>query len=129
MSAHEPTAIDEARAQFGRQFSWPAFLIPILWYPAHGLWVRAALFTMLLPLGLGLIVGWLEAIVPVRELRLGYITVYVAFAAWFARDARSLYIRRHPSHSPESLKARERAWLAVALFIQAIAIGGLLLRL
>jgi uncharacterized membrane protein len=84
---------------------------------------------MLLPLGLGLVAGRLEAIVPIRALRIGYITIYVVFAAWFARDAHGRYLRRRPNWSPESLEVRERAWLAIALVIQALALGGLLLSL
>lgn len=105
------------------RFNLAAFLLPMIWGPAHGQWAGA----VFLPL-------WLFADSIVRSAAAmgtagriaaaGAVAVTVAMAAWFARRADGLGWRRVCDRvSVEEWAARQRAWAVVSVPVAAALLG------
>lgn len=105
------------------RFNLAAFLLPMIWGPAHGQWAGA----VFLPL-------WLFADSIVRSAAgmgtagriaaAGAVAVTVAMAAWFARRADGLGWRRVCDRvSVEEWAARQRVWAVVSVPVAAALLG------
>ncbi len=108
------------------RFNLAAFLLPMIWGPAHGQWAGV----VFLPLWLfaDSIVRSSASFGPVARVASWLVVaVTVAMAAFFAKRANGLAWRRTWERvSVERFAARQRVWAAVAVPVFAFLLGGAL---
>lgn len=125
---HHPSSVvgtlslkdDRELPQLAR-FNWGAFLMPMVWGPAHGLWVGAVLFPV-----------WLFAdSIVMSAYRTGgllwvaaaaVVAATIGFMAWFATTASiPAYLRVSHKVSIPRFNRRQRVWAAMgAVFMLAV---------
>lgn len=108
------------------RFNIAAFLLPMIWGPAHGQWAGA----VFLPLWLfadSIVRSSADMGTAGRVAAAGAVAVTVAMAAWFARRADGLGWRRVCDRvSVEAWAARQRVWAAASVPVAAVLLGAAL---
>lgn len=115
--------IDDERPPALPAINWAAFLVPMVWGPAHGLWVGA----IFLPIWLfaDSIIGSSMGGGAGSPLGGVFVTgVTLAGQWWFARRANGLAWRRVADRiDPAAFVAKQRAWLAFMVPLAVLLYG------